>query len=220
MKIDFISLSALVKPVDLVGAVAAYQIQLDRDLQSSPWGITAQLDITTAYRGNLPIFLVDQAIVAGTLGYHTLASAGVPYGVAEVLPALQSGLRWEPTGSHELLEVLLDPECSWDCETTFLGQLALIPLEVADPVENDEYTINGIPVSNWVYPNWFNQGQYPLGTQFDFMKRLRSPLTLSPGGYMIYSFSLGAWKQSFGKDTPPHQRVQHPHGRRWKRLAR
>jgi hypothetical protein len=74
----------------------------------------------------------------------------------------------------------------------------LYALEVCDVCEADDYSyeINGIAVSDFVTPAWFEGWRAPNSTRFDHMQRIEKPLSLLPGGYIgIMRFSGGGWTQ-------------------------
>jgi hypothetical protein len=60
--------------------------------------------------------------------------------------------------------------------------------EVADPVEADFYRINGVEISDFVSPAWFNDG---VGQRYDFMGLCKQPFWIRPGGYAQYLDSAG-----------------------------
>src|SRR5206468_778228 len=135
-------------------------------------------------------------------------------------PCLEVGDSWQATASHELLEMLADPLVNLAAEGIFQGNPALFALEVCDPVENDEYDIAGIAVSNFVLPTWFVADALPDETLVDFLGRLTEPFSLSPGGYASYCTELGRWQQWFARRCPKHQRHPGVYGRRRRRGRR
>ncbi|HZU80061.1 MAG TPA: hypothetical protein VE991_09110, partial [Acidimicrobiales bacterium] len=62
------------------------------------------------------------------------------------------------------------------------GQLAAN--EVRDPVEEDYYWSDGVAISDWVTPNYFNDHQTVSGGgTYDYMGLVQQPLEIRPGGY-------------------------------------
>lgn len=196
--------------------VAAYQRQVSEhyaphycDLQLS----AAQADPKKRYTPTVEtIFFLDNADVAGALGYHDLLASDVPVGYVFVETTLDDGEEWEVTGSHELLEQAADPYVNLGVVVTFppkkpkpphgphhhddkSQKKAFLAYETADPTEEDVYLIDGIPVSNFVLPAWFQDIGKPVGP-FDYMGKLTAPLTLTRGGYVAY-MPLGQtnWRQ-------------------------
>ncbi len=213
-QVSLINQSTVVPAADFSAAVAALQVQLDRDFVPA-WGISA----TLGANGSTPerIYVLDDSDQADALGYHTLDNANAPVGFVFARTDLQVGEHWQSTLSHELMEQLADPYCNLSAEGSYRGRAAVFAYEVADPVENDEYQINGVPVSNFVLPTWFEQG---YAGKVDYLGRLSAAFTLSPGGYISYQTRLGAWQQWFGSRTPKRQTWPTRYSRRHRRLGR
>lgn len=88
-------------------------------------------------------------------GHHFLGGASVQTGT---LPYT----GWSYAFTHELDEMLVDPSLQlW-------WRLGLV--EVCDPVENWKYALDGVPVTDFVYPSYFFGGSAP----FDQMHGLTS----------------------------------------------
>ena len=93
--------------------------------------------------------------------------------------------------SHELLEMLADPEIN----LCAMVEGRIYACECADPCEADElgYRVDNVMLSDFVYPSWFSpdaKGPY------DHVGHISKPLMLAPGGYIsvMNVFSFG-WKQ-------------------------
>jgi hypothetical protein len=75
----------------------------------------------------------------------------------------------------------------------------LYAYEVCDACEADGfgYDIDGITVSDFVFPAWFESFRQPSSTQFDFQKQIQQPLQLLPGGYIgVFDVTSGTgWHQ-------------------------
>src|SRR5947207_14521737 len=50
--------------------------------------------------------------------------------------------------------------------------------ETADAVEEVEFTIGGIAMSDFVYPAWFEGFRKPGSAQFDHVKKVRRPFQI------------------------------------------
>jgi hypothetical protein len=99
--------------------------------------------------------------------------------------------------SHEVLEMFVDPNCNlWGSN----GQGRVYSLEVCDPVEAPTYEVNGVSVSNFVTPAWFDP-QAPKTAQFDRLAKVPGPFGILPGGYVVYS-AEGREHQQFGAEFP------------------
>jgi hypothetical protein len=214
--------SSLVTAAQLAAIVAALQEQVTRDFYPR-WGITATLTplTTPASAKTVPpasetIFVLDHSDQADALGYHELLQSGVPIGFAFAADAKADGATISSVLSHELLEQLVDPlaQCG---VITQLGPAfgadanawGLVAQETADPVENDSYEIGSVAVSNFVLPAWFSGA----GKVFDFLRRLRAPLSLDAGGYISYSTDLSNWKQVNA------ERAKHKYSRQQRRYT-
>lgn len=157
--------------------------------------------------------------MADALGYHEDDANGVPVGYVFAATTMQAGDHWEATFSHEALEQLADPGCNGGRMCLFNRKPAFVDFEVCDAVENDEYLINGINVSNFVLPSWWQSAGLP-GQKFDLLGNLLAPLSLSPGGYFGYTTNGKTWNDVFGRTTPDHQRQIARLSRRWRRRIR
>src|SRR6266487_1107390 len=67
--------------------------------------------------------------------------------------------EYTTTLSHELLEMIADPGVNLyaigKCRIGGRSRTGLFGLEVCDPVEANSYRIQGVKVSDWVVPEWF-----------------------------------------------------------------
>ena len=171
--------------------VAALQIQLDRDWQAA-WGTTATLVFVSSNQsipaGAWPIYILDNSDVSGALGYHDEATSGVPYGRIFARDDITYGYNWTVTLSHELLEMMLDPYVNLTVfnQTSDTAGL-LYAYEACDAVEADNlgYQINGIQVSDFVWPAWFDTTiTNHSGHRYDQMNHITAPFQLYSGGYI------------------------------------
>ncbi|SEM65444.1 hypothetical protein SAMN05192574_101349 [Mucilaginibacter gossypiicola] len=186
--------------------VDALQIQVHEHFAPA-WGIDAE--ITFYPKGALPsgawqLIILDNSDQAGALGYHDLTSEGLPLGKVFAGTDLKFGTSWSVTASHELLEMLGDPDINL---TVFVenkaGTGVLYAYENCDACEDDSfaYLINGIKVSDFVFPSWFQKFHLP-GTQFDYGKHITQPFELLKGGYIgVYDIESGSgWQQKYPAD--------------------
>jgi|SRR5579863_1697858 len=179
-----------------------------------------------------PIYILDNADVAGALGYHTEDPNGSIYGrvFAETVlsnsgSVLTGALSVSACLSHEAIEFFCDKHCNlWAVK----DNTHLVAYEACDPVENDSYNVHSgtelVGVSNFVLDAWFD-AQAPAGTQFDFMKKVTAPLTMTPGGYLVLmDTTTGQTSQVFGSKEAEvlHNLIKpaHPAARSAKRLGR
>src|SRR5262249_39340716 len=135
--------------------------------------------------------VLDNPDQAGVLGYHEMTSEGTPLGKVFAKLDISNGTSWTVTLSHELLEMLADPWTNW-CAVGSDGKI--FALEVADPMEADElgYEIDGIRVSDFVTPAWFEPTQ---ADRLDFRQHLSRQLELARGGYISVLDPKKGWTQ-------------------------
>lgn len=180
--------------VDLGAMVKALQTQVTRDFEPR-WGLDCTLYTTaTPDPSDWQFVFLDDSDQEGALGYHDLTEAGLPVMKVFVKDTVADGDPVSTTASHELLETLADPATNvlrMDARGTIYIQ------EVADPCEADSYMIDGVPMSNFVFPSWFEPFHQPNSTSFDQLGKLNQPFQLDPGGY-ISILRRNRWTQIFG----------------------
>lgn len=195
--------------VDLRKLVRAQQVQIDRDFLPEwdkvirdQWGVgpsepyQINLLLVDGYTDDYPIMLLlDDADQANALGYHERTAKGHPIGKVFVRTVLQDRERVSVTFSHETLELLgnptieptiIDPKTGWK-----------YPPEACDAVQSGSYQIDGIDVSNFIFPAWFDRNS-PPGTRYDFRGSISKPFSLAQGGYTPVDQGQG-WTQIFGE---------------------
>ena len=219
MRIIVINNTTLATAQQVADYIAAQQIQLTRDF-APEWGIQAVIAIGTIANvmpTDYVLHLVDtDNSEPGALGWH-IEQADRPYGIVPLKLSIDAGDSWQATASHEIIEMLGDPYINLCVEGTFHGKPALYAYELCDAVENDEYDINGVKMSNFLFPAWFVQDT-PKGDRIDFLGKLPSPFALDSGGYISYCTKLGHWQQIQGDELPAHQAVPHKLSRRHRRI--
>ena len=191
------------------------------------WGVDASLVFLPKGEaltdGWWQIVILDDPDQAGALGYHELSSVGSPLGKIFARLDLQAGSSWTVTLSHELLEMLGDPEID-TCKQAADGKF--YALEVSDAVEADNlgYQIDNVLVSDFVTPRWFND-QVECD-RYSFKQNVTKPLELAPGGY-ISVFDNGQWSQlteqallASGREMAAAAQTVHPGSRRDRRIRR
>ena len=187
--------------------VAALQKQVSRDFAPA-WGIDAEVRLVA--KGSKPaagewwLAILDDADQAGALGYHDLTSNGLPLGKVFAKTDKNYGEQWSVTASHELLEMLADPNINLTVFDEAASGGRLYAYEVCDACEADKfgYVIDGVRVSDFVFPSWFESFR-KKGVQFDQMKKITKPFQLLAGGYIgIYDVrSGGGWTQLTAEKT-------------------
>jgi hypothetical protein len=124
----------------------------------------------------------DDADTAGALGYHDLTHKGQPISKIFVKTTLEAKELVSVTACHELFEMVIDPLANLWAEAHDGTEYAY---EMSDPVEEDTFLVDGIAMSNFVHPAWFEPFNHPPGTKFDHLGLLKKPFSMTKGGYMI-----------------------------------
>jgi hypothetical protein len=107
--------------------------------------------------------------------------------------------------SHDLLEMLANPMLNLTVFVTADNSTSgkLYVREVCDPVSSPEYSykIDGVAVSNFVFPSWFESFRKPGSSQFDFGNHLTAPFELAKGAYMtVFEVKDGSgWRPVFSQ---------------------
>lgn len=208
IKIAVINASTVLKDKQVAAAVPVLQTQVTRDFAPA-WGVDA--DLTFVKKGSKPptgswwLVILDTSDVADALGYHDITAQGMPLGKVFAQSDLKAGSSWTVTASHELLEMLGDPDVNLAAYVEHGNSMMLYAYEVCDACEADQfgYKINGTLVSDFVYPSWFEAFRKKGSTQFDYRNRVKAPLQLLPGGYIsVFDVkSGGGWVQLYGQAT-------------------
>jgi hypothetical protein len=201
-KIAVFTVSTVVDDAQLQPVVAALQKQVSDDFAPA-WGIDADLRFVPAGSKPKPgewwLAVLDNSDQAGALGYHDLTQEGLPLGKVFAKTDQQYGEQWTGTASHELLEMLADPNINLTVFDESKEGGRLYAYEVCDACEAEKfgYKIDGIPVSDFVYPSWFESFRKANSTQFDHTKKINRPFQLLSGGYIgVYDILQGSgWKQ-------------------------
>lgn len=181
--------------VDLTKLIAALQKFTDT-IFFPVWGTAAQLTLTQDFKpGAWALEFLDDADAEGALGYHDLTPDGFPLSKIFVRTTLSAGQKVSVTACHELAEMLVDPAINLSSSgpdgTTFYAY------ETCDAVEEEEYLLDGIAMSDFVYPSWFEGFRKSGSTQFDYLQKVNRPFQILKGGYMPV-FQNGQWTQIFG----------------------
>lgn len=204
IKVSIINESTVLKDAELKPVVDALQIQVTRDF-APIWGVDADLTFVPTGGDAVPnswwLVILDNSDQAGDLGYHDLTNLGFPLGKVFAKTDLEYGSSWSNTISHELLEMLADPEINRSVLTyQSNGTRRLYAYEVCDAPEADQfgYKINDVLVSDFVTPQWFvPQSVIFPGVKYDFQGHITAPFQILAGGYIgTYDFqSEGGWTQ-------------------------
>ena len=180
--------------VDFNPLIAALQEYINRFV-APVWGTPCNLEITAKIpTGSWAVVFLDDADVANALGYHDLTPDGFPLAKVFVESTKQDGGLVSVTAAHELVEMLVDPGVQMGA---FGPKNTWYAYETADAVEQESFEVQGIPLSNFVYPSWFEDFHKPNSIKFDQMALCSRPFEILKGGYMPVYVS-GRWTQIFG----------------------
>ena len=210
INIAVLNSSTVLKDDQIKPVVAALQKQVHNDW-APVWGNDADLSFvptgTQPAAGSWWLVILDDSDQAGALGYHDLTTEGLPLGKVFANSDLTAGLQWSVTASHELLEMLGDPDINLSAlvQTDATQGGTLYAYEVCDACEGDQfgYVIDGVTVSDFVHPTWFESFRSPGIVQFDQGKHITAPFQLLPGGY-IGALDIAAgtgWHQLTAEST-------------------
>jgi hypothetical protein len=223
-QIAVINASSAVTDAQVQAIVPALQTQVHRDFAPA-WGVDADLTFVghgaAAAPGSWWLTVLDSSDQAGALGYHDLTDESLPMGKAFAGTDIQAGSSWTVTISHELLEMLGDPDinlCAYTQKTG--GGMLLYAYEVCDACEADStgYTIDGTLVSDFVYPAWFESFR-TAGTQFDYRSLIPQPFGLLTDGYISVfdTTNTDGWTQTAPQGAQGRYAMRAPVGSRRER---
>jgi hypothetical protein len=210
IQISVINESTVLTDADVVPVVAALQKQVTNDFRPV-WGTDAELTIvpkgTQPAGGSWWLVMLDDSDQANALGYHDLTSEGLPIGKVFAASDLKAGTSWTVTASHELLEMLGDPNINL---TVFVQNAntagVLYAYEVCDACEDDSlgYQIDNVLLSDFVYPSWFESFRGEGSTPFDRMNKIQNPFQILVNGYIgIFTVNSGSgWTQQTAEKRP------------------
>ncbi|HTJ12990.1 MAG TPA: hypothetical protein VL547_13225 [Dinghuibacter sp.] len=176
----------------LTQAVAAIQKQVDRDVFPL-WQVRTSISVFTDPKdvpvGYWPVTLVEQT--TGDLGFHQ-DEHGQPSSIVELRG------DWTVTLSHECIEMLVDPYGNrmvpGDSPVTAQGRVNFL-VEVCDPCQGCSYTVNGIKVSDFYTPNYFDPVRVQ-GTRYSYTGSIQAPREVLKGGYLSWMTpATGDWWQ-------------------------
>lgn len=159
------------------------------------WGYPVKLYNASNPKPSDWIFIyLDDADQADALGYHDITKNGQPVSKVFVKTTLADGQLVSVTACHELFEMAIDPVANLWSEAS---DGTLYAYEMCDAVEEDTFEVDGISMSNFLHPAWFEPFNHPAGTKFDHLGRLTAPFTMTHGGYVI-TMKHGRITQHFG----------------------
>ena len=149
--------------------------------------------------GQWQLVFADDSDQAGALGYHEVTANGDPIGFVFAKSDIQDGTSWTVTASHELLEMLGDPDIQTvEEQDNSDGSMTFRAKEVCDVCEDDSLAYkriqsdgtpfrlpDGTPFlfSDFVFPSYWNPNA-PRTAKLDFGGHITTPLQILSGGYI------------------------------------
>lgn len=180
--------------VDFDALIAAMRVYVDKYVVPV-WNTPAKLVKSKGYLKNAwAIVFLDNADQKGALAYHDLTPDGMPQSKVFVKTTIDNGDLVSVSASHELVEMLVDPAIN--LMTTGPDPRATYAYESADPVEALSFKVNGISMSDFVFPSYFEEFHPKGSIPFDQMKKVKTPFEILSGGYQIV-FKNGKWSEIF-----------------------
>jgi hypothetical protein len=184
--------------VEMDALVSAMQVFVDKYV-APVWATPAKLVKSTGYiKGAWAMIFLDDADQPGALAYHDLTPDGLPQSKVFVRTTIQNGDLVSVSASHELVEMLVDPAINM--MTTGPDAKTIYAYESADPVEALSFKVNGIPMTDFVYPSYFEDFHKPGSVKFDYLNKVNKPFQILSGGYQII-FKNGKWAQIFASSS-------------------
>jgi hypothetical protein len=184
--------------VDFDKLIAAMQEYVSKHV-APVWGTPAKLVKSTDFiKDAWAVVFLDDADEPNALAYHDLTPAGLPLSKVFVRTTIKNGDLVSVSASHELVEMLVDPAIN--LMTTGPDPKLVYAYESADPVEALSFDVAGIPMSDFVYPSYFEVFHKPKSVAFDHVKKVKKPFEILSGGYQII-FENGKWKQIFASEA-------------------
>lgn len=192
----------------------AINTQVKRDFAPF-WGMPCKIKVADALgdasdypmQDNCVIYLQKEVDVEDALGYHDANNQGIPYGVVFTDLAEELGEPWTVTLSHEVLELIGDPQAN----LTAIGphpkkkkHMVFHWFEMCDAVQSNTYDIDGVEVSDFVLPFYFTPGAQ--SGRNNFMDTKLPSFGLNAGGYIGYYDPAVGDNETFTRDRRAKER--------------
>lgn len=181
--------------VDFDDLIAALQVFVTEHV-APVWGTPANLIKAKGCRdGCWAMLFLDHADHAKALAYHELTPDGYPQSKVFVKTTRADGTPISMAASHELVEMLVDP--SMNLEVMKPDGKLVHRYEAADPVQELHFLVNGMRMSDFVYPAYFESFHKPGSVKFDHNNVLKKPFQIHLRGYQSV-YVNGKWTLRFG----------------------
>lgn len=198
--LNLINESTVAHDDQLAEIAAALQKQINRDFREEWWTNATVKAIPT---GGTPepgawwLTVADTLEVAEALGYHDLTPDLQPVALIGAKLDIEFGSSLSVTIGHEALEMLGDPLIGLMVEDDRTKRA--YAYENCDACEADKfgYEVDGVLLSDFVLPAFFNQYQEGHAAKLDHGGHVKEPFEILEGGYLSYRDigGDGEWKQ-------------------------
>src|SRR6185503_17586464 len=206
-QLALVSETKKITPSALSRVGAALQKQATRDL-APIWQVKATID-TFPTLEDVPIgywpIIVTEDDLGDAAGIHE-DKEGQPFALVKY------DYGWGLTASHEVLEMLVDPfgnrMTAGQSPKPRQGRVEFL-VEVCDPSEDTPYAyrINGILVSDFYTPNYFDPVASP-SVRYSFTGAIKAPRVVLKGGYISWHDPISDhwFQQTWFSGTKPRFR--------------
>jgi hypothetical protein len=165
---DLINKSAILSFSDLIRILDAVNKTLPEFCNS--WNIPL---ITLQLRKKpsiLPHVIISDSKDPPVCGFHDISN-GIPY--ARVYIKNNNISEISRNISHEIFELITNP---------YKKTVKDIFIEVCDPVNYNIFVVDGVSISDWVYPSWFDDNGI---APFNKLNTLKKSFEIAEGGYTL-----------------------------------
>ena len=209
--------SSSLTPTELFNVAWSLNYQAVYHYGRSPWvehGYAPPAHVSLLPKGVKPpvgawnIILLDTSDVEGALGYHEdAAGTEIPFSEVFVQTAREDGVEPSEVASHEMLEMLVDPDVNQPRKVLDPTLHQWYSVEVGDPVQGCGYDVGapegrpcGVTVADFAYPLWWKMAQ--TRPDLSFRDSVKAPFALAAQGYISVAPESEPenWGQIFGQD--------------------
>jgi hypothetical protein len=191
IKVALVSQTRKISHVELRHVAAAFDRQV-REHFTPLWHLNAQVkafrkpgDVPTDH---WPVTIRDQIEAEGAISYHSV-NKGRPFVEVSYTLAEQYASKWTFSASHDLLEMLVDPNANRTIKAPAIvpgkNYDVTYPVQVCDPCANARYgyEIEGVLVADFTTPDYWLPRSRKKG-KYSFTGALTRPFQVLPGGYL------------------------------------
>ncbi len=183
IKVALVSKNSVSPGIGATALAAALNAQIARHVGPA-WGLPA---VQVYPSGGIPagqwgIILTDDPDTGhpgASLGYREVSAAGTPLGHLFVRPTIAAGLKVSVVASRILIGMLTNPHGGLAAQGLDGSFIAVDPIS---PVRDRTYLLNGVVVSDFVFPAWYQSDRPAGSTRFSLLKSVTAPFAKTAGG--------------------------------------